>query len=112
MAAVKQKDTKPEMKVRSFLHRHGLRYRLHDNKLSGKPDLVFPRFHTVLFVHGCFWQLYVNVFSASLSASDKVCCTCANGDKSSLAQGLPATAYLVETLSQRGRTGYKSAKIN
>ena len=56
MAAVKQKDTKPEMKVRSFLHRHGLRYRLHDNKLLGKPDLVFPRFHTVLFVHGCFWH--------------------------------------------------------
>lgn len=56
MAAVKQKDTKPEMKVRSFLHRHGLRYRLHDHKLLGKPDLVFPRFHTVLFVHGCFWH--------------------------------------------------------
>lgn len=56
MAAVKQKDTKPEMKVRSFLHKNGLRYRLHDNKLPGKPDLVFPRFRTVLFVHGCFWH--------------------------------------------------------
>ena len=56
MAAVKQKDTKPEMKVRSFLHKHGLRYRLHDNKLPGKPDLVFPRFRTVLFIHGCFWH--------------------------------------------------------
>jgi DNA mismatch endonuclease (patch repair protein) len=56
MAAVKHKDTKPEMKVRSFLHRHGLRYRLHDNKLPGKPDLVFPKYRTVLFVHGCFWH--------------------------------------------------------
>jgi DNA mismatch endonuclease (patch repair protein) len=56
MAAVKQKDTKPEMKVRSFLHKNGLRYRLHDNKLPGKPDLVFPRFQTVLFIHGCFWH--------------------------------------------------------
>ena len=56
MAAVKQKDTKPEMRVRSFLHKQGLRYRLHDNKLPGKPDLVFPRFRTVLFVHGCFWH--------------------------------------------------------
>lgn len=56
MAAVKQKDTKPEMKVRSFLHKHGLRYRLHDIKLPGKPDLVFPRFRTVLFIHGCFWH--------------------------------------------------------
>ena len=60
MAAVKQKDTKPEMKVRSFLHKHGLRYRLHDNKLPGKPDLVFPRFRTVLFIHGCFWHGHTN----------------------------------------------------
>ncbi|HOO51940.1 MAG TPA: DNA mismatch endonuclease Vsr [Alphaproteobacteria bacterium] len=56
MASVKQKDTKPEMKVRSFLHRCGLRYRLHDPRLPGKPDLVFPRHGTVLFVHGCFWH--------------------------------------------------------
>lgn len=56
MASVKQKNTKPEMNVRSLLHKHGLRYRLHDSKLPGKPDLVFPRYHTVLFVHGCFWH--------------------------------------------------------
>jgi DNA mismatch endonuclease, patch repair protein len=56
MSLVKQKDTKPEMIVRSFLHRKGLRYRLHDNKLPGKPDLVFPKYKTVVFVHGCFWH--------------------------------------------------------
>jgi len=56
MSSVKQRDTKPEMKVRRILHRIGLRYRLHDKKLPGSPDLVFPRFRAVLFVHGCFWH--------------------------------------------------------
>jgi len=56
MASVGQKDTKPELFVRSFLHRKGLRYRLHAKDLPGKPDLVFHRFKTVLFVNGCFWH--------------------------------------------------------
>ena len=56
MAAVKQKDTRPELYVRSLLHKHGLRYRLHDKRLSGKPDLVFPSLKSVLFVNGCFWH--------------------------------------------------------
>jgi len=56
MALVKQKDTRPEMTVRSFLHRRGLRYRLHDKRLPGKPDMVFPKYKTVVFVHGCFWH--------------------------------------------------------
>jgi len=56
MASVGQKDTKPELIVRSFLHRKGLRYRLHVKDLPGKPDLVFPRFKTALFVNGCFWH--------------------------------------------------------
>lgn len=56
MAYVGQKDTKPELLVRSFLHRKGLRYRLHVKELPGKPDLVFPRLKTVLFVNGCFWH--------------------------------------------------------
>jgi DNA mismatch endonuclease (patch repair protein) len=44
------------MKVRSFVHKLGYRYRLHVSRLPGKPDLVFPRLHKVLFVHGCFWH--------------------------------------------------------
>lgn len=56
MSLVKQRDTKPEMIVRSFLHRKGLRYLLHNKKLPGKPDLVFPKFKTVVFVNGCFWH--------------------------------------------------------
>ena len=56
MAGIRGKDTKPEMIVRRYLHARGFRYRLHDKRLPGKPDLVFPRYRTVLFVHGCFWH--------------------------------------------------------
>lgn len=56
MSKIKSRDTKPELKVRSFCHRLGLRFRLHDKDLPGKPDLVFPKHRTVLFVHGCYWH--------------------------------------------------------
>ena len=56
MAAVRGKDTKPEMLVRQGLHRMGYRFRLHDRKLPGRPDLVFPARKAVVFVHGCFWH--------------------------------------------------------
>jgi DNA mismatch endonuclease, patch repair protein len=56
MAGIRGKDTAPEMLVRNGLHRLGFRYRLHGNKLPGKPDLVFPKHHAVLFVNGCFWH--------------------------------------------------------
>jgi DNA mismatch endonuclease, patch repair protein len=56
MSRIRSKDTKPEMLVRRFLHANGFRYRLHDNKLPGKPDIVLPRYKTVIFIHGCFWH--------------------------------------------------------
>ena len=56
MASIRGKDTKPEIRIRSGLHRLGLRFRLHCRELPGSPDLVFPRYRTVLFVHGCFWH--------------------------------------------------------
>jgi DNA mismatch endonuclease (patch repair protein) len=56
MASIRHRDTSPEMRVRRMLHRTGLRYRLHDSSLPGKPDLVFPSRKLVLFVHGCFWH--------------------------------------------------------
>lgn len=56
MASVGQKNTKPEKLVRSFLHKRGLRYRLHVKELPGKPDLVFPKIRTVIMVNGCFWH--------------------------------------------------------
>lgn len=60
MTAIKSKDTKPEMLVRRFLHAAGYRYRLHDRKLPGCPDLVFSSLRTVIFIHGCFWHGHEN----------------------------------------------------
>jgi DNA mismatch endonuclease, patch repair protein len=56
MSRIKGKDTKPEMLVRKFLHAKGFRYRLHVKNLPGKPDIVLPKYKTVIFVHGCFWH--------------------------------------------------------
>lgn len=56
MAAVGSKNTAPELKVRSMLHRLGYRFRLHVRTLPGKPDIVLPRHHKVILVHGCFWH--------------------------------------------------------
>jgi DNA mismatch endonuclease (patch repair protein) len=56
MSRIRGKDTKPEILVRRFLFAKGFRYRLHDPKLPGKPDIVLPRYKTVIFVHGCFWH--------------------------------------------------------
>ncbi|MDE2688507.1 MAG: very short patch repair endonuclease [Chloroflexota bacterium] len=56
MSRVGQRNTRPEMLLRSALHRAGQRYRVHVNGLPGTPDLVFPRFGAVVFVHGCYWH--------------------------------------------------------
>lgn len=56
MSRIKGKNTKPEILVRKFLFSKGIRYRLHDKRFPGKPDLVFPKYKTVLFIHGCFWH--------------------------------------------------------
>ena len=56
MALIKSRDTKPEIRVRRALHAAGFRYRLHDKRLPGQPDLVLPSRHVALFVHGCFWH--------------------------------------------------------
>ena len=56
MAGIRGKNTKPELIVRKYLFSKGLRYRLHDKHLPGKPDLVFPKYRSVVFVHGCFWH--------------------------------------------------------
>jgi DNA mismatch endonuclease, patch repair protein len=56
MAAVGQKNTKPEMALRKALHALGFRYVINDKRLPGSPDLVLPKYHAVIFVHGCFWH--------------------------------------------------------
>lgn len=57
MGAVRSAHTKPEREYRSLLHRAGIRYRL-GSKLKGKPDLVLPKYHAVIFVNGCFWHMH------------------------------------------------------
>lgn len=56
MAGIRSRDTRPEKSIRRGLHRLGFRFRLHTSKISGRPDLVFPKYHAVVFVHGCFWH--------------------------------------------------------
>ena len=56
MSNIKGKNTAPEILIRRALHKKGFRYRLHDKKLPGKPDMVFPKYKAVIQVHGCFWH--------------------------------------------------------
>jgi len=56
MAKVRSRDTKPEVLVRSLIHRMGFRFRLHNKHLPGNPDIVLPRHKKIVFVHGCFWH--------------------------------------------------------
>jgi DNA mismatch endonuclease (patch repair protein) len=56
MSGIRGKNTKPEIAIRKALHKLGFRYRIHVKNLPGKPDLVFPKYNAVLFIHGCFWH--------------------------------------------------------
>ena len=56
MSRIRSNDTKPEIYLRKLLFADGFRYRLHDKRLPGKPDLYFPRYNAVVFIHGCFWH--------------------------------------------------------
>ena len=69
MSGIRGRDTKPEKQVRSFLHRAGLRFRLHAS-LPGKPDLVFPKHGAVVFVHGCFWHRHAGCRYATTPSSN------------------------------------------
>lgn len=58
MSKIRSKNTKPEVLLRSILFRKGFRFRVHYLKLPGKPDIVLPKYKTVIFVHGCFWHYH------------------------------------------------------
>jgi len=60
MSQIRSGNTKPELLVRKFLHANGFRYKLHDKTLPGKPDIVLPKYRTIIFVHGCFWHGHAN----------------------------------------------------
>jgi len=70
MSRIRGKDTMPELRVRRYLHLRGLRFRLHVKDLPGKPDMVFPRYRTVVFVHGCFWHQHPGCAYAAMPASN------------------------------------------
>ncbi len=69
MAGIRGKDTKPETTLRKALHARGLRYRIHAGDVYGRPDLVFPKFRAVVFVHGCFWHRHVGCRYATTPAT-------------------------------------------
>lgn len=71
MSGIGAKDTAPEWAVRQALHSAGFRYRLHDRRLPGKPDIVLPRHKVVVFVHGCFWHRHRGCSNASTPKSNE-----------------------------------------
>lgn len=71
MAAVRNRDTSPELQVRRLVHRLGFRFRLYRTDLPGKPDLVFARFRKIVFVHGCFWHQHTRCRRATIPASNR-----------------------------------------
>jgi len=58
MAKIKKTNTKPELIVRKFLFKNGFRYRLYNKKLPGNPDIILPKYKTIIFINGCFWHLH------------------------------------------------------
>jgi DNA mismatch endonuclease (patch repair protein) len=71
MSRIRGRNTRPELAVRRFLHKAGLRFRLHSKKLPGRPDLVFPALRTALFVHGCFWHQHPGCPRAFMPKSNR-----------------------------------------
>lgn len=70
MSRVRSENTTPELTVRKYLHALGFRYRLHGKELPGKPDIVLPKYRTVVFVHGCFWHRHRGCRYASMPKSN------------------------------------------
>src|SRR5690349_3376525 len=71
MSQVKSKNTKPEIQVRKYLHSLGFRFRLHDKKLPGTPDIVLHKYKTVIQVHGCFWHGHKGCHKSKLPETRK-----------------------------------------
>ena len=70
MSRIRNKNTKPEKAVRSFLHRSGFRFRLHSRNLPGTPDIILPKYRTVIFVHGCYWHRHRGCKDATMPKSN------------------------------------------
>lgn len=70
MSGIRGRDTKPEVIVRKYLHSQGLRYRITPKDLLGKPDIVLPKYRTVVFIHGCFWHRHPGCRFATIPSSN------------------------------------------
>lgn len=71
MSRIRGQNTRPEVAVRSFLHRRGLRFRLHVTALAGRPDIVLRKYHAVVLVHGCFWHQHADCPDATVPKSNR-----------------------------------------
>lgn len=71
MSRIRAKDTKPELIVRKILFKNGYRYRLHSNRVVGRPDIIFEKRKKIIFVHGCFWHRHVNCKYSTLPKTNK-----------------------------------------
>ena len=71
MSRIRGKDTKPELVVRKILFKNGYRYRLHSNRVVGKPDIIFEKRKKIIFVHGCFWHRHENCKYSTLPKTNK-----------------------------------------
>ncbi|WP_170329290.1 very short patch repair endonuclease [Ruegeria arenilitoris] len=72
MSRIRGKNTKPELVLRSLMHRAGFRYRLHDKMLPGKPDIVLPKYKTAIFVNGCYWHRHWGCSKATTPKTNTV----------------------------------------
>ena len=72
MAAIKHKNTRPEILIRKFLHANGFRYRLHVQTLPGKPDIVLPKFKTIIEIHGCYFHRHPNCKFSTTPSADSI----------------------------------------
>lgn len=71
MSKIRSKNSKPELLIRSFLFSNGFRFRIHNKKLPGKPDIVLKKWRTVIFVHGCFWHGHEDCTISHMPKSNK-----------------------------------------
>lgn len=69
MSRIRGRDTRPELHLRSMLHRSGFRFRLHARNLPGRPDIVLPKYRTVIFVHGCFWHRHTGCSNTTMPST-------------------------------------------
>lgn len=69
MSRIRARNTGPELRLRSLLHREGFRFRLHAKRLPGSPDIVLPKYRTVIFIHGCFWHRHPGCRNATMPST-------------------------------------------